>query len=67
MRNIGQTWRLRLPQKLMWRIEMIRMLWMALICTVLTGCVATTKVIIQHDFPDEHINYEIQQGWTKEY
>ena len=46
---------------------MIRMLCIALICTVLTGCVATTKVIIQHDFPDEHINYEIQQGWTKEY
>ena len=46
---------------------MIRTLCIVLICTALTGCVATTKIIIQHDFPDDHINYEIQQGWTKEY
>ena len=47
--------------------KMIRTLCIVLVCTALTGCLATTKIIIQHDFPDDHINYEIQQGWTKEY
>ena len=46
---------------------MIKMLWIALTCTVLTGCVSTTQIIIKHHFPEEHINYEINQGWTKEY
>jgi len=46
---------------------MIRILGMVLICTVLTGCVATTKIIIKHQFPDEHIDYEIQQGWIKQF
>ncbi len=41
---------------------MIRTLCIVLVCTALTGCLATTKIIIQHDFPDDHINYEIQQG-----
>jgi len=46
---------------------MIRILWMVLVCTVLTGCVATTKIIVKHQFPEEHIDYEIQQGWIKEF
>ena len=36
-------------------------------CITISGCIATTKIIIKHDFPEEHIDYEIQQGWTKEY
>ena len=46
---------------------MIRLLGMVLVCTVLTGCVATTKIIVKHQFPDEHIDYEIQQGWIKQF
>ena len=46
---------------------MIRLLGIVLVCTVLTGCIATTKIIIKHQFPDEHIDYEIQQGWTKNF
>jgi hypothetical protein len=46
---------------------MLKLLWMAIMCVTVTGCVATTKLIIKHKFPEEHIDYEIQQGWTKEY
>ena len=46
---------------------MIKMLWIALASAVLTGCVSTTQIIIKHHFPEEHINYEFHQGWTKEY
>ena len=46
---------------------MLKLLWMAIICVTFAGCVATTKIIIKHNLPKEHINYEIQQGWTKTY
>ena len=46
---------------------MIRMVWVAFMCVAVTGCVSTTQIIIKHHFPEEHINYEINQGWTKEY
>jgi len=46
---------------------MLRILWAILVCMVLTGCVATTKIIVKHQFPDEHIDYEIQQGWIKQF
>ena len=46
---------------------MIRMVWMALACSTISGCVATTKVIVKHQFPDEHIQYEFTKEWTKTY
>ena len=46
---------------------MIKLLWIALVSTVFTGCVSTTQIVIKHHFPDEHINYEINQGWTREF
>lgn len=45
---------------------MIRMLGLILVA-ILTGCVATTKVIVKHQFPDEHIQYEFTKEWTKTY
>ena len=46
---------------------MIRMVWVAFMCVAVTGCVSTTQIIIKHHFPEAHINYEINQGCTKEY
>ena len=46
---------------------MVRMLGIALMCSITSGCVATTKVIVKHQFPDEHIQYEITKEWTREY
>ena len=46
---------------------MLKLLWMAIVCVTFTGCVATTKIIIKHQFPKEHINYEITKEWTKTY
>ena len=46
---------------------MSKSLWMALLCSIIGGCVATTKVIIKHQFPDEHIQYEFTKEWTKTY
>ena len=45
---------------------MTRKLGMVLV-TMITGCVATTKVIVKHQFPDEHIQYEFTKEWTKTY
>ena len=44
---------------------MIRILGMVLICTVLTGCVTTTKMVIRQHVPEHHLNYEISQEWTR--
>jgi len=46
---------------------MVRMLWTILACSTITGCVATTKVIVKHQFPDEHIQYEVIKEWTREF
>lgn len=45
---------------------MIRILGLILVA-ILTGCVATTKVIVKHQFPDEHIQYEFTKEWTNTY
>lgn len=37
------------------------------ILLLLSGCVATTKVIVKHQFPEEHIQYEFTKEWTKTY
>ena len=34
---------------------------------LLAGCVTTTKVVVRHAFPDDHINYEISQEVTRAY
>ncbi len=34
---------------------------------LLSGCVATTKVIVKHQFPEEHLQYEFTKEWTKTY
>ena len=44
---------------------MIRMLGMVLICTVLTGCVTTTKIIVRQRIPEQNLNYEVLQEWTR--
>jgi len=46
---------------------MSKMLGMALLCGIIGGCVATTKVIVKHQFPKEHIEYEFTKEWTKTY
>ena len=46
---------------------MVRILGISLICIITSGCVTTTKVIIKHQFPDEHIQYEISKEWIREY
>ena len=37
------------------------------VLVLLSGCVATTKVIVKHQFPEEHIQYEFTKEWTKTY
>ena len=34
---------------------------------LLAGCVTTTKVVVRHAFPDDHINYEISQEVSRAY
>jgi hypothetical protein len=46
---------------------MRKVLGMALLCIIIGGCVATTKVIVKHQFPEEHIEYEFTKEWTKTY
>ena len=48
-------------------IKMVRILGIAFMCIITSGCVTTTKVIIKHQFPDEHIQYEISKEWIREY
>ena len=44
---------------------MVRMLGMVLICTVLTGCVTTTRIIIRQHIPEQNLKYEVSQEWTR--
>ena len=37
------------------------------VLVLLSGFVATTKVIVKHQFPEEHIQYEFTKEWTKTY
>ena len=45
-------------------VGVLLIIW-GLIC--LHGCVTTTKVVVRHAFPDDHINYEISQEVTRAY
>ena len=46
---------------------MTKVLGMAIVTIIIAGCVATTKVIIKHQFPEEHLQYEVTKEWTKTY